>query len=94
MDQGEPDPIERRPERSRRDILKAGASAVPVIMTLHAAPAWGATDYTRVAYRYGMNVGKCRNPNFVAGSNAPGKREEFIPCDTGTGTRPKDGVKI
>jgi len=77
----ESDSNERRNERSRRDVLKAGAAAVPLIITLHASPAWAATDYTQTAYRYGTNAGLCRNPNFVAGSTAPWKKDEFIPCE-------------
>ena len=82
----EHDSNERRNERSRRDVLKAGAAAVPLIITLHASPAWAATDYTRIAYRYGVNAGKCRNPNFQAGSSSPWKKDEFITCGE---TRPK-----
>ena len=70
----------RRKERSRRDVLKAGAFAVPMILTLHASPAWAATDYTQVAYTYGVNAGKCRNPNFDPGSSSPWKKDEFMPC--------------
>lgn len=68
-------------KRPRRDVLKTGATLVPVILTLHAAPAWAGTDYTRVAYRYGIHAGLCRNPNFDANSNAPWKRDKFMPCD-------------
>jgi len=68
-------------QRSRRDVLKSGVALVPVIMTLHAAPAWAATDYTKVAYRYGVNAGLCRNPNFDPTSNSSWKRDEFIPCE-------------
>jgi len=67
--------------RSRRDVLKTGAALVPVIMTLHAAPAWAATDYTMVAYTYGTNAGLCRNPNFDPNSGADWKSQEFMPCD-------------
>jgi len=82
----EHDSNERRAERSRRDVLKAGVVAVPLILTLHASPAWAATDYTKIAYRYGVNAGKCRNPNFQAGSNAPWKKDEFVPCSDTTST--------
>ena len=68
-------------DRSRRAVLKAGAILVPTIITFHASPAWAATDYTMVAYRYGTNAGLCRNPNFQAGSGAPRKMNEFMPCD-------------
>ena len=80
------DSNERRDERSRRDLLKAGAAAVPLIFTLYASPASAATDYTRVAYRYGTNAGKCRNPNYQPGSSSPWKKDEFITCGE---TRPK-----
>ena len=81
----EQDSNERRAERSRRDVLKAGVVAIPMILTLHASPASAAIDYTVTAYRYGTNAGKCRNPNFQAGSSAPWKKDEFIPCG-GSGT--------
>lgn len=67
--------------RSRRDVLKTGATLVPVMMTLYAAPAWAQTDYTQTAYRYGANAGLCRNPNFDPNSSAPWKRDEFMPCE-------------
>jgi len=91
MDGNPIDSTRTRQERSRRDLLKAGVSAVPLIITLHAAPAWAATDYTRVAYRYGANAGKCRNPNFQPGSNSPWKKDEFITCGD---TRPKTDTKF
>ena len=77
----EHDSNEQRDERSRRDILKAGAAAVPLIFTLYASPASAATDYTTVAYRYGTNAGKCRNPNYQPGSSSPWKQNEFVACE-------------
>jgi len=68
-------------DRTRRAVLKAGAILVPTIVTLHASPAWAQTDYTVTAYVYGTNAGLCRNPNFQAGSSAPWKKDEFMPCD-------------
>lgn len=74
---------EARTERdsSRRRLLKAGALAVPSILTLHASPAWAGTDYTLSPYRYGVNAGRCRNPNFDPNA-APGSAagEEFVSC--------------
>ena len=66
---------------SRRRLLKAGAVAVPSILTLHASSAWAGTDYTRNAYVYGVHAGKCRNPNFnpKASPNSP-TGQEFISC--------------
>ena len=74
-------PAAQKAERSRRDVLKAGVTAVPIILTLHAAPAWAATDYTMSAYRYGVNAGLCRNPSFQPGSSSPWKKDEFMPCE-------------
>ena len=65
----------------RRRVLKTGAALVPVMMTLHASPAWAETDYTLTAYTYGTNAGLCRNPNFQAGSGSLWKKDEFMPCD-------------
>lgn len=71
---------------SRRRLLKAGAVAVPSILTLHASPVWAGTDYTRNAYTYGINAGKCSNPNFNRDADPTG--EEFISCpDPGTDGR-------
>ena len=81
--------------RARRAVLKTGAILIPTIMTLHASPAWAATDYTVTAYRYGANAGLCRNPDFDGRpgradrgrdphserSRASWKQEEFVPCD-------------
>lgn len=66
---------------ARRRLLKAGALLIPTIVTLRAAPAWAATDYTRVAYRYGVNRGLCRNPRFNPNAN-PGSSagQRFVPC--------------
>ena len=68
-------------DSTRRAVLKTGAVLIPTIVTLHASPAWAATDYTLTAYIYGTNAGLCRNPNFQAGSSAPWKSQEFMPCD-------------
>jgi len=87
--QGEP------AHRSRRAVLKTGAILVPTIVTLHASPAWARTDYTQTAYRYGVNAGLCRNPDFDGRpghadrgrdpdpdrSRARWKKEEFVPCN-------------
>ena len=74
---------EQPAERSRRDVLKTGAMAIPTIVTLYSAPAWagGSDKYTRVAYRYGINAGKCRNPNFDPSSNEDWQDQEFMHCD-------------
>lgn len=44
----------------RRRLLKAGAMAVPVIVTLRARPAMAQINlnYENVEYRYGENAGK------------------------------------
>ena len=68
-------------DSSRRRAIKAGSFAIPTIVTLHALPAWASTDYTRVAYSYGVNAGKCRNPNYNpnANPNSPAG-QEFVDC--------------
>ena len=69
----------------RRKALQIGALVVPTIVTLHATPAWAATDYTVVAYRYGDNAGLCRNPKFnpMASPTSP-NGQEFIACPDGS----------
>ena len=68
---------ENTSQRSRRDLLKAGVTLVPVVITLHAVPAHASTDYTTVAYRYGVNAGLCRNPNHDPTSETS---SEFVAC--------------
>jgi hypothetical protein len=76
-----PDSEENDVRPVRRRILKAGALLVPTIVTLHATPAWAQTDYTLVAYRYGVNAGLCRNPNYNPNANPNSTAgQEFIEC--------------
>ena len=72
----EPTSAENGTDTGRRKLITVGALLVPAIATLHATPAWANTNYTMTAYRYGTNVGKCRNEEYE-----PGVNDEFIACD-------------
>ena len=68
-------------DEGRRRALRTGAILVPTIVTLHATPAFAQTDYTMVAYRYGVNSGLCRNPHFNPSANPNSTAgQEFIEC--------------
>jgi hypothetical protein len=69
-----------RGKATRRRVLKTGALLVPAILTLRATPAWAQTDYTVTAYRYGVNAGLCRNPDFNPRAGGGPRSVEFIPC--------------
>ncbi len=70
----------------RRELIKVGALLVPTIVTLHATPAWAQNKYEMVAYRYGVNQGLCRNPQYRADAPPTSRNsQEFIECPPGRG---------